>query len=104
MSESNILPWEAMDNIIERSWVKIDDEGISLSGPHPLSVEDRVKEDAVREYWVQQYVSSNPDRLGLSELEGPFETGPDFRAKVKGIKGKVDVEVEVRCVNYIKHG
>jgi hypothetical protein len=106
MAKPKNVPWHALDQIIERSRVKLDneEEGIRFVVPRGLSVAEQVKTDAVLEYWVQQYVFSNPEQVSLKELEGPFETGPDFKAKVRGFKGKVDVEVEVRCENYVKHG
>src|SRR4051794_21730008 len=98
------LPWEVLDRWLEGRWVKVDDECIRFKGRHPLTIAERVEADAVLEYWVQQYVSANPDQFGLKELRGPLETGPDFRAKIRGFKGEVDIEVEVRCENYLKHG
>jgi hypothetical protein len=85
-------PWQVLNWWIEEGW--------RIRPP----VAERVEADAVQEWWVQRYVASNPDQLGLKELEGPFETGPDFKAKVRGYRGKVDIEVEVRCQNYISHG
>jgi len=104
MTEPKNPRWKALDTILEKSRVKVDGPVIKFSSRHSLSIAERVQADAVLEYWVQQYVRSNSDRLGLKGLEGPFETGPDFRAMVRGYKGKVEIEVEVRSENYLHHG
>src|SRR5262245_37020315 len=46
---------------------------------YKTSIEERVKLDAMREYWVQQYIAANYAHLGFKGLEGPFDNGPDFR-------------------------
>ena len=56
----------------------------------------------IREYWVQQYVKNNYEKLGFSEIAGPFDEGPDF----KGVYGgkSVYIEVERVCGSYVEHG
>jgi hypothetical protein len=92
MRQAANLPWEELNRLIEGYW------------RNRPNIEEKVEADDVLEYWVQQYVSSNPDQFGLKELAGPFKQGPDFKAKVRGYHGNVDIEVEVLSQNYIKHG
>lgn len=66
-----------------------------------LSVQERVDQDKVLEYWVQQYVIANYTSLGFKALEGPFGSGPDFRVLYKG--RWTQTEVEVVCENYVLH-
>jgi hypothetical protein len=105
MPEPVNLQWEALDRLIEESSVKFTDEGTQLkSKRNRPTIAQKVETDNVLEYWLQRYVSANPDQFGLKELQGPFQTGPDFTGKVRGYRGRVDIEVEVRCQDYIKHG
>lgn len=55
-----------------------------------------------REYWLQLYISDNYRKLGLDALQGPFETGYDFRGLYQG--EKVVIEAERVPVNFVKHG
>jgi hypothetical protein len=60
----------------------------------------RVQMDAVREYWVQQYIAANYERLGFKGLRGPFDSGPDLQVLHRG--QWVHAEAEVACDNYIQ--
>jgi len=71
--------------------------------------EERARKSDIREYWIQLYLKENYEKLGFSQLDGPFSVGPDFR----GIYAKddlpitgqeIDIEVERDCGNYILHG
>lgn len=55
----------------------------------------------MREYWLLKYISAHRRKLGLTALEGPFETGPDFRAVYKG--QSVLIEAEIAYKNYLSH-
>jgi len=55
----------------------------------------------LREYWLQKYIKEHREELGFSDLEGPFETGPDFRGVYKG--QKVSVEAEMEYKGYLQH-
>ena len=54
-----------------------------------------------REYWLQLYIKNNYKRLGFDSLEGPFETGYDFKGVYKG--NKVIVEAERVPANFVLH-
>src|SRR5258708_8586532 len=82
------IHWEDFNKILDWGFR---DQRARAGGP---TIAERVEADNVLEYWVQQYVQANPGRFGLKDLEGPFETGPDFKAKVRGYNEKVGVEVE----------
>jgi len=62
---------------------------------------ERAESSDIREYWIQEYVKDNYAKLGFSELEGPFEVGPDFKGVYKG--KKVIVEAERDYQSYISH-
>ncbi len=55
----------------------------------------------LKEYWYQMYLKEHPNEFGFSDLEGPFETGVDF----KGVYNShsVTIEVERDYVSYIRH-
>jgi hypothetical protein len=55
----------------------------------------------MREYWLQQYVKEHYRELGFSQLEGPFETGPDFTGVYQG--KPVKVEAELKYEGYLQH-
>src|SRR5262249_55851177 len=65
------------------------------------SVEERVQDDEVLEYWVQQYIVAHYQMLGFKGLRGPFASGPDFQLLYR--RKWVYVEAEVSCDNYIQH-
>src|SRR5438445_4543917 len=65
------------------------------------SVDERVQQDEVLEYWVQKYIVANHKKLGFKELKGPFTSGPDFQVLYRG--KWVHAEAEVLCDNYIQH-
>jgi hypothetical protein len=66
-----------------------------------MSIAERVKMDKVKEYWVQRYIVANYTQLGFEALEGPFNSGPDFRMRRKG--KWVMVEAEIAYEDYITH-
>jgi hypothetical protein len=55
----------------------------------------------LQEYWYQQYVKAHPEEFGFTRLEGPFETGPDFKGVSNG--NRVSVEVERDYISYRYH-
>lgn len=61
----------------------------------------RAQKGEFREYWLQLYIKNNYERLGFDSLEGPFETGPDFKGVYKG--KKVVIEAETQSRNFIYH-
>ena len=63
---------------------------------------ERAERGRFREYWLQLYVKNNYRKLGFDSLEGPFETGYDFKGIYNG--KKVVVEVETKSSNFIRHG
>lgn len=71
------------------------------SAPKDKNAYERAKSSDIREYWIQEYVKENYEKLGFSKIEGPFEVGPDFKGVYKG--KKVIVEVERDYQSYILH-
>ncbi len=69
--------------------------------PKSDSVHERAKSSDIREYWIQEYIKSNFEKLGFSSLEGPYDIGPDFRGVFKGKKVIVEAERDYR--SYIAH-
>lgn len=69
--------------------------------PARRTTKDRVTSNRVLEYWVQQYVANNHQRLGFQDFKGPFDTGPDFQ--VLHDRKWVDAEVEVTWRSYLWH-
>jgi len=67
-----------------------------------LYAKKRVQNKDIREYWIQQYVKNNYEKIGFSKIEGPFEIGPDFKGIYKG--KKVIIEVERDWNSYLSHG
>lgn len=61
----------------------------------------RAKKGEFKEYWLQLYIKDNYKKLGFDSLEGPFETGYDFKGVYKG--KKVVVEAERRPGEFVKH-
>ena len=55
-----------------------------------------------KEYWLQTYIATHPERFGISKLEGPFEVGPDFKGIYK--RKQVVIEAERYPANFVKHG
>lgn len=62
---------------------------------------DRAAKGKFREYWLQRYIKDNYEKLGLHDLEGPFDKGYDFRGTYKGRKVIIEAETESR--NFILH-
>lgn len=62
---------------------------------------ERAQSSDIREYWIQQYVKDNYAKIGFSEIEGPFDIGPDFKGVYKG--KEVIVEAERDCQSFIQH-
>ena len=62
---------------------------------------ERAENSEIREYWIQEYVKENYAKLGFSDIEGPFEIGPDFKGLYKG--KSVVVEVERGWQSFIRH-
>ena len=56
----------------------------------------------LKEYWYQQYVLKHPEEFGFNNLEGPLDTGVDFKGEYEG--RNVSIEVERDYVSYISHG
>jgi len=64
--------------------------------------EDRARKSDIKEYWIQQYFKENYHSYsGFSDLEGPFDTGPDFRGKINGEETYIEIERDCSC--YLKH-
>lgn len=87
--------WEVLEKLIASS-KPIDSIGKSSDIP------ERVQANTVLEKWVQRYISQHPDQLGLSNLQGPFQTGPDFRGTYQD--RNIWIEAEVWSKNYVRHG
>ena len=51
-----------------------------------------------RDYWLKMYVKENAGKLGLSDLEGPLEDGPDFWGDYCGDRAAIVVERD--CSSY----
>lgn len=71
------------------------------STPNSKNAIERAESSDIREYWIQLYVKENPEKLGFSSIEGPFDSGPDFRGLFNG--RTVFIEVERDYLSYIKH-
>ncbi len=61
----------------------------------------RAKKGEFREYWLQLYIKENYRKLGFSRIEGPFETGFDFKGTYGG--KQVVIEAEHRPRNFVYH-
>jgi len=101
------IPGEFPDNfqISKRSDGIIEMKKTELKG----TGEERANKSDIREYWIQLYVKENYKKLGFSKLEGPFNSGPDFKGIYVGndldiSREEIDIEVERDFENYIKHG
>lgn len=83
--------------------MKIDKAGLPQgSFTKKRSVEERAMISDIREYWIQEYFKDNFNKYeGISDVEGPFGTGPDFKGKIRG--KEVMIEVERDCGCYLKH-
>ena len=46
----------------------------------------------MREHWLQLYIAEHYRELGFSQLEGPFDIGPDFRGIYQGQQVRVEAE------------
>ena len=56
----------------------------------------------LKEVWGQTYFKQFASQLGIEEVEGPFDTGPDFRGIYDG--KRMWIEVERHWENFIEHG
>jgi hypothetical protein len=70
--------------------------------PKSKDAAQRAKSSDIREYWIQMYVKENHKKLGFSHLEGPFESGPDFRGVYRNRNAVIEVERD--CQSFIQHG
>lgn len=86
------MPWE--QNVLEQLFDK-------TSPPKNKNAYERAESSDIREFWIREYVKDNYTKLGFSEIEGPFEVGPDFKGIYKS--KKVTVEIERDCQSYILH-
>ena len=57
---------------------------------------------SLKELWYQQYVKTHPGEFGLTDLEGPFESGPDFRGTLN--QKPVTIDIEKDYLSYVQHG
>jgi hypothetical protein len=57
--------------------------------------------DLLQERWAQRYVQEEFERLGFTEVDGPFGRGPDYRVFCK--RRWAWAEVETRWKNYLLH-
>ena len=55
------------------------------------------------EYWYQQYLKAHPEEFGLINLEGPFDTGPDFKGVLGGEMVSIEVERDYKSYRYHGH-
>jgi len=53
------------------------------------------------EYWLQQYIKENYKQLGFDSIEGPFDTGYDFKGVYQG--REVVIEAERALKSFIQH-
>lgn len=61
----------------------------------------RASEGNFREYWLQLYIRDNYSKLGFESLDGPFDTGYDFKGIYEG--KRVVVEAETQSKNFLYH-
>lgn len=64
---------------------------------------NRARKGKFREYWLQLYIKDNYKKLGFDSLEGPFETGYDFKGVYKGKKVVVEAERTLKDFVYHRH-
>jgi len=76
------------------------DEAIEFEQPTAKEVAKRRMHP--KEYWLQQYVRERFRTLGFAAVEGPFDTGPDFRVRIG--KKWAWAEVETTWRHYLEHG
>ena len=69
--------------------------------PKQKDATQRAQTSDIREYWIQMYVKENHEKLGFSRLEGPFESGPDFRGVYRNRNAVVEVERDYQ--SFIQH-
>lgn len=55
------------------------------------------------EYWLQQYIKENYNKLGFTSIEGPFDTGPDFKGVYQGRKVVIEAERAPKHFIYHRH-
>ena len=56
----------------------------------------------LKELWYQRYIEAHPSEFGITDLEGPFDTGPDFNGLMDGYF--VSIEVEREYLTFLQHG
>ncbi len=86
----------------DRAQISQTKDGVEIKAFTQPSGYERAEKGDIREYWAQEYVKDNYKGLGFSQIEGPFETGPDFKGIYKG--QRVVVEVERTCESFVEHG
>lgn len=96
---------EFLENVIRSNSIrsKINSDSLhelKIMPPGP-STRQRVAENNLKEWWLIQYVLQHYKRLGFTAIQGPFDTGPDFRVKL-GRQWHM-AEVEVHWRNYLRH-
>lgn len=64
---------------------------------------NRARKGEFREYWLQLYIKDNYKKLGFDSLEGPFETGYDFKGVYKGKKVVSEAERTLKDFVYHRH-
>jgi hypothetical protein len=62
---------------------------------------ERLARNAVHEIWVQKYIVAHPKRLGFAKVDGPHDTGPDFRVQHRGKWHLAEAEVDWK--RYLRH-
>lgn len=87
--------------LFHKSQISRTKDGIEIKKFIKPNGHERAEKGDIREYWVQEYFKENYKKLGFSKIEGPYETGPDFKGLYKG--KKVIVEVERSCKSFIEH-
>jgi hypothetical protein len=87
--KKSLIDWGSLD-VIDQSLL-----------PKSANAHERAISSDILEYWIQQYVCENYTKLGFSHIDGPFESGPDFKGTYRGRKVEVEVERDWRA--YIGH-
>ena len=73
------------------------------SPPKQKDATERAQTSDIREYWIQMYVKESYRKLGFSRLEGPFESGPDFRGVYRNRNAVVEVERDYQSFIHHRH-
>jgi hypothetical protein len=69
---------------------------------HMDQIISRALDGDVYEVWAQHYVLHKHNKLGITDITGPFGKGPDFHGVYKG--KRVQIEVERTPEQYLAHG